>query len=161
MVDASRSMTEWLAARLDIDIATARQLMLLARADEPEIDSDLRHGRVSIDRAVAVTRLKATGAESGVVNRSFGLDITGLRRLTSGRARISSESEREVHSRRLLHVQPALDESSYRLWGELPGVDGRVVEKALQAQVDEFSGHPAVSAARARRMPSHRSARTG
>ncbi len=39
---------------------------------------------------------------------------------------------------RYLVIQPNLDESVYQLWGRLPGVDGRIVEKALSARETEL-----------------------
>jgi hypothetical protein len=35
-------------------------------------------------------------------------------------------------------IQPSLDESVFKLWGALPGVDGRIIEKALTAREGEF-----------------------
>ena len=39
---------------------------------------------------------------------------------------------------RYLVIQPNLDESVYQLWGRLPGIDGRIVEKALSARETEL-----------------------
>jgi hypothetical protein len=46
--------------------------------------------------------------------------------------------EEEVFDSRYLVIQPNLDQSNYQLWGRLPGVDGRIVEKALTARETEL-----------------------
>ncbi len=39
---------------------------------------------------------------------------------------------------RYLVIQPSLDDAAYKLWGLLPGVDGRVVEAALHQRETDF-----------------------
>jgi len=39
-------------------------------------------------------------------------------------------------------IQPSLDESMFRLWGQLHGVDGQLVDKALRQRADEFPSLP-------------------
>ena len=39
-------------------------------------------------------------------------------------------------------VQPNLDESAWKLWGPLPGVDGQLVEKGLLEKADGFEPLP-------------------
>lgn len=39
---------------------------------------------------------------------------------------------------RYLVIQPNLDETSYQLWGRLPGTEGRIVEQALSARETEL-----------------------
>ena len=46
--------------------------------------------------------------------------------------------EQDVFEYRYLVIQPSLDESVFKLWGALPGIDGRIVEKALTAREGEF-----------------------
>lgn len=150
LVDGSRSMVEWLASRLDCEPAAARRLLTLARAGDAEVEEGLAAGELSVDRAVAVTRLKAAGANAERVERSFGFDLAGVRRLTAAHNQVTSEVERDVFASRFLHLQPSLDLTSYRLWGELPGVDGAVVEKAITTTVDQLPNDPAVTAAQAR-----------
>jgi len=43
---------------------------------------------------------------------------------------------------RFLSLQPTLDQTSYKLWGQLPGTDGRLVEQALTARADQFPPLP-------------------
>ncbi|HKY47295.1 MAG TPA: HNH endonuclease signature motif containing protein, partial [Acidimicrobiia bacterium] len=46
--------------------------------------------------------------------------------------------EQDVFEYRYLVIQPALDESVFKLWGQLPGIDGRIIEKALSVRESEF-----------------------
>ncbi len=39
-------------------------------------------------------------------------------------------------------IQPNLDESVFKLWGQLPGIDGRIIEKALSARETELPALP-------------------
>ncbi len=43
-LDGARGMDEWLAARLDIEVKTARTLLGLARASDPRIETSLENG---------------------------------------------------------------------------------------------------------------------
>jgi hypothetical protein len=150
LVDGSRSMVEWLSARLDCDHPTARRLLGLARSADAEVEERLAAGEVSVDRASAVVLLKATGAPPEEMDRSFGLDLAGVRRLTNVRTALTAGRERELFDSRFLCVQPSLDDTVWRLWGQLAGLDGRIVEQALERQVDEFPDHPGIGAAQRR-----------
>jgi hypothetical protein len=55
---------------------------------------------------------------------------------------VGAGDERQAFRDRYLTMQPTLDESSWRLWGQLPGPDGRVVEKALTERADELRRLP-------------------
>lgn len=150
LVDGSRSLTEWLAARLDCEVSTARRLVMLACAEDGEVEAALAAGEMSVDRAAATVRLKAAGADGATVERSFGFDLAGVRRLTAAHTPMSAGDERDVFASRFLHLQPTLDLTSYRIWGELPGIDGAIVDKAITTTVDRFPHDPAVTAAQAR-----------
>jgi hypothetical protein len=50
--------------------------------------------------------------------------------------------QQQVFSDRFLSMQPTLDRTAYRLWGQLPGVDGELVEQALLARADTFPTLP-------------------
>ncbi|MDX1447976.1 MAG: hypothetical protein R3246_02840, partial [Acidimicrobiia bacterium] len=148
--DGSRSMTEWLGGRFDLEPDTARTLVQLARADDSELDVLLESGEITVDRAAAVTRLKAAGADQETVDRSWSHDLAGVRRMTASQRRISSAEEADSYADRFLHLQPSLDESSWKLWGQLAGADGRILEKAVQTAVDAFPNNPDTTASQDR-----------
>ena len=133
--DGSRSMVEWVASRLDVSHPVARDLMFLAKSTDSEVEGLLASGEVGWERALLMARLRLAGATDSEVTASQGYDLAGLERLVAARKRIANVTAR--FDDRYLVVQPNLDESVWRLWGLLAGVDGQVVEKALLARADE------------------------
>ena len=128
-MDGARRMDEWLAGRFDLDVRTARTLGLLARANDERIDGGLAHGE-TVDRVATTAMLIQSGADQDVIDESRGRDIAGVRRMASARRRMTSRDECDMFSDRFLHIQPSLDDARWKLWGQLSGVDGRIVEKA-------------------------------
>ncbi|MEX2654876.1 MAG: HNH endonuclease signature motif containing protein [Acidimicrobiia bacterium] len=140
-LDGARGMDEWLAARLDLDVRTARQLLGLARANDRRVDAVLESGQ-SVDRADAIRGLIQHGADQDTLDAASGRDIAGVRQMTASHRQITSDDEADSFDSRCLYMQPSLDESFYRFWGQLAGVDGRIVEKALQIAADAFPNNP-------------------
>ncbi|MDP8959924.1 MAG: 13E12 repeat family protein, partial [Actinomycetota bacterium] len=138
-LDGCRTMAEWVASRLDVSPETVRDLLRVA-GDEPH--EELSAGEVSFDRAVEEGRLRSSGATEAELERSRGFDICGVRRLVAQRRRLGPREEQEVFDSRFLWIQPNLDRSSWRLWGELAAQDGQVVEKALHQRADELPPAP-------------------
>jgi hypothetical protein len=113
----SRSIC-WTASRLD---------------DSPEIVAQLESGEITFDRAEQLARLpkgKREGHES--------YDISQLRRLVAHYRRLTPRREKMTGS--FLNFQPSLDETTTNIWGELAGLDARVVEKAVDQRADEVLG---------------------
>ncbi len=144
LTDGSRSMAEWVAARLDVSPETATDLMRLSRrlADEPLAAEGLATGRCTFDRVVEESRLAAAGAPRQIIEASRGWDLTGVRRLAARHRRMTRRDECEVFEGRFVALQPALDESVWRLWGRLPGFEGRIVEEAISRRADHFPRLP-------------------
>ena len=143
-------MVEWVAGRFDLEIATSRTLVGLARSEDRELESALEDGQITTDRAAAVVGLKAAGAEERTIEHSWGRDLAGVRQMTSQHRRITSRDEAETFSDRYLHLQPSLDESTWKLWGQLSGIDGRIVDKAIQTAVDSLPNDADTTAAQDR-----------
>ena len=144
LMDGCRSLSEWVASRLDVSRETASALVRVSRAGEEswETASDLSEGSISFERAAAEARLREAGASPEILSRSRGLDLSGVWRLTARHRRLTRDQEHQSFSERYLALQPNLDESSWRLWGLLPGVDGQVVERALHARGDALPPLP-------------------
>ncbi|MDF1596800.1 MAG: DUF222 domain-containing protein [Acidimicrobiia bacterium] len=138
--DGCRSLGEWTAGRLDIAPETAKDLVTATRmlADQPELEESLAAGRSSFDRILATARLGTAGASPRSVGLSAGLDIPGVRRLTAQQRRIPRHEGHRIFSDRFLMLQPTLDRRAVRLWGQLPGMDGDLVELALHGRGDQF-----------------------
>jgi hypothetical protein len=149
-VDGARSMIEWVAGRFDLETDTARTLVTLARAQDRGLEAGLSGGTITTDRAAATSRLRAAGADDQTVAHSWGRDLAGLRRMTSQHRRISSRDETDEFADRFLHIQPSLDESHWKLWGQLSGVDGRIVDKAIHTAIDSLPDNPDTTASQDR-----------
>lgn len=142
--DGCRSLDEWTASRLDVGPETAKQLVTASKvlSDQPGLEERLETGTASFDRIVATAQLAAAGASQHHVEMSAGLDVASIRRLTAMHRRTTPRDERETFADRFLAMQPTLDHSSFRLWGQLPGADGELVQQALQARADQFPTLP-------------------
>ncbi|CAN5878258.1 hypothetical protein BH23ACT5_BH23ACT5_14100 [soil metagenome] len=140
LLDGSRTMTEWVSARLDTGTDTARRLVTLsrARADRPLIAHRLDHGEIGPERAAAICAMTPAGSEEDALAHTRGLDLAGVARLAARHRRISRSSEERSHDSSYLVIQPTLDESWWRLWGGLTGPAGAVVEEALRQRGDQL-----------------------
>jgi hypothetical protein len=116
--------------------------MFLARAEDRNIEDLLADCRIGFERAVLMARLRIAGASDREVEDSLGFDLAGLERLVAARNRITTTDETARFADRYLMIQPNLDESVWRLWGLLPGMDGQLVEKALLQKADGFAPMP-------------------
>ena len=137
--DGARTMGDWTSARLDLSRQTATRLTQLAHAHDPEIDRAMVDGKWGLDRAAALVKLRQAGLPSDkfaevAANYSLGRLYGLLDRMRH----VSPADEQDVFEYRYLVIQPSLDESVYKLWGALPGIDGRIIEKALAAREGEF-----------------------
>ena len=146
--DGARSMVDWVAATIDAAPETSRALVEAVHSLEahPASAMALRDGDISFDRAVATAHLVRAGAGRDEIDSSTQRDIQGLRRLAARHTHISHRSEQAQFRDRYLAMQPNLDNSSWQLWGRLPGVDGRIVEEALAQRADELPKLPDVAA---------------
>ncbi|NIA24443.1 MAG: DUF222 domain-containing protein [Gammaproteobacteria bacterium] len=140
--DACRSLAEWVASRLDVAPETAQALTRITRSDTNEVNEALANGDVSFDRAVELTRLATVAPHDNLVERSQGFDIAGLRRRIAHHRRITPSQEHDAFTNRHLVMQPNLDESTWRLWGTLPGYEGAIVDRALTERADRFPPLP-------------------
>ncbi len=137
--DASRSMVEWVQAHLDVRIDTARDLVFAARRFK--WNRDLYHHMVyegaTFDRTVAAVKLADAGATAHEVQDSYGRDLAGVARMVARTRHVTPVVERDVFNNRFFTIQPNLDESRYSMWGEAPGIMGRMIDKAICERADE------------------------
>ncbi len=102
----------------------------------PDLQEALATGEASFDRVEAISRIFE---DVGLMEWA---DVSSVRREAAKRARITAEHERQGADERYLAMQPSLDESRWRLWGELDGYSGAVVDKALTKAADELPDLP-------------------
>jgi hypothetical protein len=134
--DGCRTLAEWAAGRLDVSAVTARDLVRVARGvqDRPDLVEALAGGGVGFDRVVALA-----GSEVAV-DHSLGWDVAGLRRVVSRRTGMAVPPMRV--SERYLVVQPSLDLSRWKIWGQLGGDAGAIVDTVLSDRADSFPALP-------------------
>src|SRR3990172_4793144 len=142
--DGCRSLHEWTASRLDLAPENAKALVNTARrlSELPELAKRLSVGEVSFDRMAEVSKLAQPGSEAATLEWSLGWDVSGLRHQLSLRTRLSRRAEHQICSDRYLAIQANLDQTAYRLWGELPGEAGGIVSSALAERADCFPELP-------------------
>jgi hypothetical protein len=138
--DGCKSLTEWVAGRLDVSRETAYRLTSTKSrlADAPDLARDLSSGEISFDRAEALSRIPPRDR----ADWQQGVDIQGLRRIAARHRRMSRFDDHESHASSHLMLQPNLDESRWNLWGELDGYSGAVVEKVLTEAADQIPALP-------------------
>ena len=137
-VDGCRSLSEWVSGRLDMGAETAKTLVRTMRRlqDRPDLQEQLAAGGVSFDRVEALSRIL------GDVGFMEWADVAGVRREAAKRSRIRAEDEQRAAGNRYLAMQPNLDETSWRLWGELDGYSGAMVDKVLSDAADALPTFP-------------------
>jgi len=132
LADGYRSIVDWTAARADVSHQTARDLCwtVTRLEDAPEVAEQLASGEISFDRAQLLARLPA---EHRHVHQEF--DIAGLRRFVAHHKRLTRRREKKTGNGRLNF---GTEELMTSFWGELPGLDARMMEKAVDQKADEI-----------------------
>lgn len=138
--DASRSLLEWVQTHMDVSESTARDLVYAARHVRSHMWLWDRFvaGGCTFARTLAAMKLAESGADRDTVLASFKRDLAGVGRTTAQQRRVTSHDERKAFAERYFVIQPSLDEAQYRMWGQLPGVAGRTVERAIHDRADEL-----------------------
>ena len=141
--DGDRSMDDWVQAHLDVSHQTAARLMQVARSGDRATIEKMTSGSWGLDRASLLLRLAQTGgtaqqvadaAENYSLGRIYGL-ILELKEISPLQEQASFED-------RYLVIQPNLDTSMYKLWGQIHGVDGQIVDEALRQRASSFPNLP-------------------
>ena len=144
LADGCRSMAEWVTGRLDVAPETAKSLVSTARRLEalPAVEHAVGEGTVSFDRTTAVARIAVPSEDETIIDELSVYDVAGIRRLKSKRHLTSRNMERQAFEHRYMTAQPNLDETSWRVHGELPGMAGRSFVDALDAKADQLPADP-------------------
>jgi hypothetical protein len=135
LADGARTLIDWVAARLDVTHPTARRLVTLTH-------TSVEGQGLSFDRTVALTRLAQTTGRPVDVDDYAGYDLAGLYRQVAHHRHLTPIDEQDAVRDRFVAIQPNLDQSCWRLWGQLPGTDGALVEQALTARGDSLPEPP-------------------
>ncbi|HEX6219517.1 MAG TPA: HNH endonuclease signature motif containing protein [Acidimicrobiia bacterium] len=131
--DGSRSLSEWLAARIDLGPKTSKSLVRTMRrtADQPELRRELASS-VSFDRVEALSRLQDRENDDLLL----WTDVAGVHREAAKQARVTAEAESRTADDRFLVVQPTLDESWWKVWAGFDGYTGALFDKLVSEAAD-------------------------
>lgn len=138
--DGCKSMSEWVAGRIDVSRETAYRLTSTASrlADVPVLARSLVMGEITFDRAEALSRIPVDDQ----ADWHEGVDVQGLHRIAARHRRMRRADDHRSHGSSHLTMQPNLDESRWHLWGELDGYSGSVVDKVLTEAADQIPSLP-------------------
>jgi 5-methylcytosine-specific restriction endonuclease McrA len=134
--DGCRTLWEWTAGRLDVSSVTARALVRVARSgvDRPDLVEALAGGGVGFDRVAVLA-----GSDLDL-DGSFRWDVGGLGRVVARRTGTAAPPMRFCD--RYLAIQPSLDLSRWKIWGQLTGDAGAIVDTVLSDRADSFPALP-------------------
>ena len=134
MVDGSRSLSEWLAARMDTSPDTAKTLVRTMRrmSERPDLTNALARGGVTFDRVEALSRLSDRESDDLLL----WTDVAGVHREAAKRVRITVETETRTAQDRFLVSQPTLDESWWKVWAGFDGYTGALFDKFISEAAD-------------------------
>jgi hypothetical protein len=132
-LDGHKSIVDWVAARADVSHETARAICWTSSRlqEAPEVAEALAEGEMTFDRAQLVSRLP-----DEIRTSHEGYDLYRLRRLVAEHKRLTRKRERKTGNG-YLHFGSS-DELATTFWGELPGLDARILEKAVDQKADEI-----------------------
>jgi hypothetical protein len=143
LAEGDRGMEDWTSRHLDLSPQASHRLMVLARSAPNRWWQGMRQGLWGPDRASFLVKLEAAGAPPEVVGKAATDHSLGkLWGLVERYRQITSDQEQANFESRYLVVQPSLDQSVFKIFGQLPGVDGETVDQALRQKAGQFPNLP-------------------
>lgn len=133
--DGARTLADWISARIDVTPETARALGRVSMSDSSELDAALADGDATFDRVAEV-------AKAGDADLRHHLDLVGVRREIACRRELTEIEERSAFNDRTLVIQPDLLDTTWKLWGRLPAIEGHIVVGRLDRLADELPTGP-------------------
>ena len=114
------------------------KLRQLGQAPEAVLNT-FSAGEIGLDRAYLLTQLAETGlTETELGVRSTDYSLGKLYAEWTERRRIDQETSQEQFDNRYLIIQPNLDNSVHRFWGQAIGTDGEAILKAIGKRETEL-----------------------
>ncbi|HUP17407.1 MAG TPA: DUF222 domain-containing protein [Acidimicrobiia bacterium] len=141
--DGDRCMDEWVQAHLDVSHQTAARLLQVARSSDRATVEKMKAGLWGLDRASLLLRLAQAGAiAEQVADAADNYSLGRIYGLILELKEISPLQEQASFEDRYLVIQPNLDSSMYKLWGQIHGVDGQIVDEVLRKRASTFPNIP-------------------
>lgn len=129
--DGPRTMPDWVVAHLDVSPQTARRMMRIARAHHRDIEQRMAAGEFGIDRAAFLCQIRDLDGPEELIADSDRYSLGHLYGVIDRLRKIDSLTEQMMFEDRYMTLQPSLDRSSGRFWGQTHGTDWHIIEKAL------------------------------
>jgi hypothetical protein len=141
--DGDRCMDDWVQAHLDVSHQTAARLMQVAGSSDRSTVDKMKAGTWGLDRASLLLRLSQAGATpEQVADAADNYSLGRIYGLILELKEISTLQEQASFEDRYLVIQPNLDSSMYKLWGQIHGVDGQIVDEAIRRRATSFPNIP-------------------
>lgn len=145
--DGSRSMADWVAARLTVSPRTAREYVRVAKALSglPMLAAAFGRGELSFDQVAALSHIAEPDTEAELIDEAQQLGFHQLESFVRMRRPNRVEAERAGRRRELRWREDPRDENSALLFGRLPHDDMATLAAAIdrlaeQAPRDPVSG---------------------
>ncbi len=133
------SRVDLTAAMMDVHRTTAKNLVYLAdRIDESTVNA-IRKGRLSYVRVLEETRLREAGATPEQIQATRRLDLGRVKRFLAKLRKMTRTDEKRIFEGQYISFQPSLDESHYRVAGQLGGYEGEICRQALQQRAERIT----------------------
>jgi len=140
--DGARTMADWVVSELDVSPQTAGRLTRIARSAQADIESRMISGEFGADRAVFLCQIRELGGPEEVITGSSEYSLGFLYGLIDRLRRVDPLTEQMMFEDRYMVLQPTLDRSSGRFWGQTHGTDWQAIEKALIRRESQFPSLP-------------------
>ena len=132
------SRVDLTAAMMDVHRTTARNLVYLADRISEHTVNEIRKGRLSYVRVLEETRLREAGATPEQIEATRRLDLGRVKRFLAKLRKMTRTDEKRIFDGQYISFQPSLDESHYRVAGQLGGYEGEICRQALQQRAERI-----------------------
>ena len=139
--DGATSMVDWVVARYQTSVATAREWIKVARALEqlPRVREVFAEGRLSWDQLRALLRVVTPGTEAEWAERAPDMTVAQLRAASKT---VKREAVVEEHDRRRVWWRFRDDRPCFELFAEMSDVEGATVATWLMRKANQYDPNP-------------------
>lgn len=140
--DGCRDMASWVAGRYSISKWEAHRWVAAAHAleDLPLISDALETGRLSLQKAVELTRFATAETEKKLISWAVRVSPRAIRTRADRETRVDPEDVKDVE--RLRYVRWWFEDHSMGLDGRFPAAQGAAIVKAISRLADQLPDLP-------------------
>ncbi|MGH8913726.1 MAG: HNH endonuclease, partial [Acidimicrobiia bacterium] len=136
------TMADWAIATLDISPQTARRMMRIAGHHQADIEARMTAGEFGIDRANFLCQIRDLDGPQDVIANTGDYSLGYLYGLIERLRRVDTLTEQMSFDERYMALQPALDQSSGRFWGQAYGTDWQAIQGAVLHRESQLPALP-------------------